>query len=107
MQASLRVTATRRWRARFEIAVAGDLLHQVGQVEPRLYALLRAAIDARQGEQLADQGIQPLHFGADALEVLRGLFDRALLYQPERHPQTRQGRAQLVRDIAEQASLSR
>ena len=49
-------------RARFEIAVVRDFLHQIRQVESRRRPPVHTTIDPRKRKQLPDQRIQPPRF---------------------------------------------
>ena len=57
--------------ARFEIAVIGDFLNHVCQVELCGSASIHSAIDPCQRQQLIDQRIQPARFQPDPLEIFR------------------------------------
>ena len=60
-------------RARFEIAIVGNLLHQIRQVECRRRPSIHTAIDPRQRQQLTDQRIQPPRFQADSFQAASDL----------------------------------
>ena len=67
-------------RARFEIAIIRDFLHEIRQIERRRSAPIHPAIDPCQRQQLTDERVQPVRLQRDTVQVLRGFFGGTLLH---------------------------
>ena len=88
-------------RFAFKIGIPGEISKQRHQVDVRIQ---REGFGLA-GQQLPDQFIQALGLLLDPAQLFLRCF-RLLLGQGQRNPQARQGRAQFVGDVLQQAFLA-
>jgi len=92
-------------RLGFKTGVVNDLLHHIFQHYSFSRNALRAALEASQSKQLANQFIQALRLLLNAVQRSFRGRGTALARKFQRHAQTRQWRAQFVRNICQQTFL--
>ena len=92
-------------RLRFELCVLGDVQHNFIQQHRRRRHALFSIFEPGQGEQAPNQLVEAAGFELNALEHARALRSGALPRQPKSHVQTRQRRAQLMRNVVQQTRL--
>src|ERR1044072_4300106 len=83
-------------RARLEVTVRSDFLHEVRKVKRLAQVRVNTAVDARQRQQLSDQLVETLGLDPDPALILDRFLALPMLQKTEGNDQPRERRAKLV-----------